>query len=141
LFLGTGNAVDIGDEDQTMVRFAATLIVLMLVWIAPVSGYYFSYSKWLELPYDVRVAYIAGAYDTLIGFPDARGHRYVSWDACIKNARVSVGQLADNVQDFAKDKPRYQKGMIQDALFDYLAAACGPASQQTVDRSLMPPND
>ena len=53
LFLGTGNAVDIGDEDQTMVRFAATLIVSMLVWTAPVSGYYFSYSKWLELPYDV----------------------------------------------------------------------------------------
>jgi len=52
-----------------------------------------------------------------------------------------VGQLADNVQDFAKDKPRYQKGMIQDALFDYLAAACGPASQQTVDRSLVPPNE
>ena len=80
----SSNAVDIGDEDQTMVRFAATLIVLMLVWTAPVSGYYFSYSKWLELPYDVRVAYIAGAYDTLIGFPDARGNRYVSWDACIK---------------------------------------------------------
>jgi len=37
------------------VRFAATLIVLMLVWTAPVSGYEFSYSKWLELPYDVRV--------------------------------------------------------------------------------------
>ena len=113
-----------------MVRFAATLIVSMLVWTAPVSSYYFSYSKWLELPYDARVAYIAGAYDTLIGFPDARGHRYVSWDACIKNARMSVGQLSDNVQDFAKDKPRYQKGMIQDALFDYLTAACGPASQQ-----------
>jgi hypothetical protein len=110
-----------------MLRYASALIISTLVWIAPASSYYFGYSKWLALSYPARVAYIAGAYDTLTGYAKSGGNRYGPSAVCINNAGMSIGQLAENVQNFAKDKPQYQTGMVQDAIFGYLVEACGPA--------------
>jgi hypothetical protein len=82
------------------------------IWFSPASAYYFGYSKWLTLPYQARVAYIAGAYDALTGFENPAGGRHPSWEVCVNNAQMSIAQLTDNVQNFAKDKPQYQTGMV-----------------------------
>jgi hypothetical protein len=92
----------------------------------------YSYSQWVALPYPARVAYIAGAYDSLVNFdtPGSGTARYASWAACISRAQMTVGQLTDNVLNFSQNNPTLQTGMVQQALYEYLMVACGlPASK------------
>jgi hypothetical protein len=44
---------------------------------------------------------------------------------CLSKAKMTNGQLAANVLNFASDKPKLHTGPVQQALLDYLFAACG----------------
>jgi hypothetical protein len=47
------------------------------------------------------------------------------YETCLSKAKMTSGQLAANVLNFASDKPKLHTGPVQLALLDYLFAACG----------------
>jgi len=85
---------------------------------------YFTYQQWLAMPEPGRVAYLAGAYDSLLTF--AEDEQVTShYSRCLNMAQMTNFQLAANVLSFAKDRPALQTGSVQGALINYLIAACG----------------
>ena len=75
-----------------------------------------------------RVAYISGAYDSLVTFVEGEqaGRNSRHYRKCVATAQMTNFQLAANVLNFAKDKPELHVGSVQGALIEYLNAACGP---------------
>ena len=47
------------------------------------------------------------------------------YSRCLVAAKMTNGQLAANVLNFAKDKPELHTGSVQHVLINYLIAACG----------------
>ena len=76
------------------------------------------------MPEQGRIAYVAGAYDSLVTFAetDQVGMHY---ENCLVRARMTNSALTANVLNFAKDRPALQTGPVQGALIAYLIAACG----------------
>jgi hypothetical protein len=93
-----------------------TLIGLIALVSSAAQADYLTYQSWSALPDPLRYSYIAGAMDAVNG---------VHFNNCIASAKMTTGQLAANVMDFARDKPELQTGSVQRALLGYLNAACG----------------
>jgi hypothetical protein len=76
-------------------------------------------------------AYIMGAFDGFLyecskAFSSAwEQAAALHYEACLSKAKMTNGQLAANVSNFASDKPKLQTLSVQFALQDYLFAACG----------------
>ena len=106
------------------------LIIVAAITVAASSSAnagFFTYQEWLKYPPQFRTAYIAGAFDTLTAIANSEDDlaRINHQNACIKNAQMTLNQLADNVIEFSKNKPEIQTGSVAEALARYLYAACG----------------
>jgi hypothetical protein len=106
---------------------AGALIAVCLV-PGEAGANYFTYAEWRALSPSARYAYISGAFDTLTTVADGATGAKTSlhYGNCVAGARMSNGQLSDNLQKFADSQPRLQAGTVQKALIEYLLAACGP---------------
>jgi hypothetical protein len=106
-------------------RTAIGLIALLVSSAA--QSNYFTYQSWLAMAETSRVAYISGAYDSLVTFVEGEqaGRNSLHYTKCITTAKMTNFQLAANVLNFAKDKPQLHTGSMQGALIEYLNAACG----------------
>jgi hypothetical protein len=105
-----------------MIRGTVAVLIALLVSSAAQANY-FTYQEWLAKPAIVRAAYIAGALDSLVNYTDPRIAMH--YNNCIARAEMRSDQLADNVLNYARDKPSMQTGSVQHVLLDYLIAACG----------------
>ena len=101
-------------------------LIALLVSSAAQSDF-LTYPKWLALNEMSRVAYISGAYDSLVTFVEGEqaGRNSRHYRKCVDTAQMTNFQLAANVLNFAKDKPKLHTGLVQAALLQYLNAACG----------------
>jgi hypothetical protein len=109
---------------EMILRTAAGLIALLVSSAA--QSNYFTYQSWLALPETARVAYVSGAYDSLITFvSDEQTGRIAQYKKCLNTAEMTNFQLAASVMNFAKDKPQFHTGSVQSILINYLIAACG----------------
>jgi hypothetical protein len=107
------------------------LVFALVSWSASAQGIYvfFNFSEWDRLSDLGRSNYIAGAYDSLQLFardPVAQKiaqHR----QNCMKQAGMTIQQLAENARTYAKARPELQGGTAQAALIGYLNALCGTA--------------
>jgi hypothetical protein len=108
-----------------ILRTAAGLIALLVSSAA--QSDFITYQKWLALNEMSRVAYISGAYDSLVIFVEGEqaGRNSRHYRKCVATAQMTNFQLAANVLNFAKDKPELHTGSVQGALIGYLNAACG----------------
>jgi hypothetical protein len=106
-------------------RTAIGLIALLVSSAA--QSNYFTYQSWLAMAETSRVAYISGAYDSLVTFVEGEqaGRNSLHYTKCITTAKMTNSQLTANMLNFAKDKPELHTGLVQRALLKYLVAACG----------------
>jgi hypothetical protein len=119
--------VELGAEGEAemILRIVAVLIALLVSSAA--QSRYLTFQTWSAASETFRVAYIAGAYDSLVIFAEGEQEERISahYERCIGAAKMQNGQLAANVLNFAKDKPELHTGSVQGALLQYLIAACG----------------
>jgi hypothetical protein len=103
------------------------LVLIALLGSSAAQSNYFTYQSWLVLPETARVAYLSGAYDSLITFvsDEQTGRTAQHYKKCLNTAEMTNFQLAANVMNFAKDKPQFHTGSVQSVLINYLIAACG----------------
>jgi hypothetical protein len=108
-----------------MIRRTAVVLITLLGSSAAQSNY-FMYQNWSALNEDSRIAYLAGAFDSLLVFmPDVGDH----YETCLARAKMQTSQLTAHVLSYAKDKPALQTGSVQNALVRYLLAVCGKPSK------------
>ena len=98
-------------------------LIALLVSSAAQSNY-FTYQSWLAMSESSRVAYLSGAFDSLVSFAETE-QIAVHYGKCIDAAKMTNFQLTANMLNFAKDKPELHTGLVQRALLKYLIAACG----------------
>jgi hypothetical protein len=118
-----------------MIRRTIIALTALLISSTAQSEFY-TYQRWLTLPLSARALHIAGIFDATVsdgmlidtlGDPLLRsvGTQWLHFDRCVNRSQMTDFQLAANVADFAKDKPKLQIGSVQAALVQYLAATCG----------------
>lgn len=107
-------------------RIAA--LVALLVATTPANAGFFTYSEWSALSPNGRATYIAGVYDTLstIAYDDSSGAYVLYVRACFSRSRMNNGQMADNLVEFVKTRPKFQAGDVVTAFVNYVIDACGP---------------
>jgi hypothetical protein len=98
-------------------------LIALLVSSAAQSNY-FTYQSWLAMSESSRVAYVSGAFDSLVSFAET-DQVAMHYGKCIDTAKMTNSALTTNVLNFAKDKPKLHTGLVQAALLQYLNAACG----------------
>jgi hypothetical protein len=110
-----------------------TAVILLALLVSPLAHAYFvTYQQWLAMPEGARTAYITGAFDGYL-YDDSQFFVRQQWEVdatfhyetCLSKARMTSGQLAVNVMNFARDKPELHTQPVQHALMNYLFAACG----------------
>jgi|SRR5215212_6445300 len=96
----------------------------------PTQAAYYNYSTWEALPESYRAAYIAGAFDSLVGFAvtDADTIRGKHYSECPHRAKMKDGQLAENIRAFARARPSLHSQIVQGAMIQYLIELCGTAN-------------
>ncbi len=105
--------------------------LIALAWLllgtVPASATFLTYAQWAALPPRDRTLYIAGAFDDLIS--EATGALALKlvthYSECVASAKMSDGQLADNVFSFTATQPELQTSTVPEALVAYLGKACG----------------
>jgi hypothetical protein len=114
-----------------MLRLGALLVISMVLCVQPASATYYTYNEWSALPEAARTLYISGALDGLTGFgrPEDNFAAAQHYSACISNAKMTNGQLATNILNYAKDKPALHTQPAVGAMIGYLIAACGRPPQ------------
>ena len=119
-------------ESDVMLRLGAVLVLSMSLWVEPAVAAYYSYSEWAALPEGARAMFMSGAFDSLVSFATDADSVTVSkhYDNCVRDAHISNGQLATNILDYAKDKPKLHTQVAVSAMLDYLIAACGLPPQK-----------
>jgi hypothetical protein len=88
---------------------------------------YLDYASWEKQPEDIRAAYIAGVFDSLVLFtvdPEtARAGKFFL--DCVSNAKLDSLQLSEQVRAYARPRLELQAGTVQGALLRYLISLCG----------------
>jgi hypothetical protein len=117
-----------------MLRWGAVLIVSATMWVRVADAGFFEWERWLGMSKTYRDTYLAGVFDSLVSTETdmrnvARGLHY---EKCITDSKMTVGQLADNVAEFGKSRPKLHVLPVRTALVDYLNNACGPPRTKNV---------
>jgi hypothetical protein len=101
--------------------------VLALVCSAADAGFV-TYAEWEAYPTKMRAAYVAGAFDTLVGYGLTAQSRAIGahYNKCLVRTKMTGDQLAEHVKEFATASPKYQSETVQYALINYLIQMCGP---------------
>jgi hypothetical protein len=111
---------------RTVAVFIALLVSL------PAQAYYVTYQQWLAMSEGPRSAYLIGSFDGYL-YDDTQFFVSQQWqidatfhyEMCLSKAKMTSGQLAMNVINFARDKPELHTQPVQHVLMNYLFAACG----------------
>ena len=94
-------------------------------------GQFFTYSEWERLPEEERQVYLAGAFDTMVGITEAEDpwglKTSLHYRKCIRDSRMTLRQLSQNVIAFAATKPELKDTWMVGALRLYLQSLCGLA--------------
>jgi hypothetical protein len=89
---------------------------------SPASATFYTYAEWTGLPEGGRAAYVAGLFDGLVTFIAHVEDQPMAlhFNECIKNARMTNGQLGENVRVYASTRPNLQGQPVGAALIAYL---------------------
>ena len=115
---------------RTGMRLAAIALLLFLMVNAPANAQlsvFWNFTQWQQKSYPERVGYIAGAIDSLVILATTAEQQQHSLGIsnCLRNSRMTTGQLVQNVTQFGQQNPDVQAQPVQLALVRYLNALCG----------------
>jgi hypothetical protein len=106
------------------------IVMLLACGIATAHAGFYTYSTWASLAPAARAAYIAGAYDSFVGFGTEKDMKRIDhYNDCVARSQMNHFQLADNVLAYAKTRPEIQAHTVMRPLLAYLEALCGPVQQ------------
>jgi hypothetical protein len=120
------------DRHQGEAEMRTVIVLIALLVSSAAQAYFVTYQQWLAMQEAGRNAYIIGAFDGYL-YDDSQFFVSEQWkidatvhyEMCLSKARMSSGQLAANVMNFARDKPELHTQPVQHVLMNYLFAACG----------------
>ena len=106
-----------------------TLVLIATLLASPASAQFYSYSDFDRQPPAVKYSYVAGAIDMFLAI-QASGAKRFDVGECIRDAKVSIKEITENMQAYARTRPELQNGTVATPLLGYLAELC-PASNGT----------
>lgn len=88
-----------------------------------IEANYFDFSSWADSIRGTRAGYVAGAVDTMKanGIYDPLSEAYAN---CVGTLKMSNGQLADNLLEFARPRADLHAKAVPYILQEYLTQAC-----------------
>jgi hypothetical protein len=99
---------------RSIMGFAISAII-SLGSLGPTRANFYTYEEWVLLERVQRETYIAGAFDALTSFGTGEQEVEVSrhHELCVRNAKMDLSQLTQNVLRFARDKPELHTSSVQ----------------------------
>ena len=106
-------------------RFIA-IVLLLLATPTHAQDVYLNYGQWLQMPIGFREMYVIGSFDTLstVAMPE-QAIIAKHFNECVARARLSSGQLTENMQAYAEARPDLQNKPAATVLVRYLISLCG----------------
>ena len=102
------------------------LAFLITLLSSPVSAQFYSYDDFDRQPPAVKYFYVAGEVDMFLAV-QASGAKRLDVGECIRDAKISIKEITENMQAYARTHPELQNGSVATPLLGYLADLC-PAS-------------
>jgi hypothetical protein len=109
---------------RLLIHAVATIVVMALA--SPASATFYTYAEWAALSEYGRFMYISGLYDGLPSFVSHEDDMSMisHYRQCIANARMTNGQLAENIRVYASSRPNLQAKPVSSAFIAYLIQLC-----------------
>jgi hypothetical protein len=102
------------------------LVLIVTLLSSPASGQFYSYDDFDRQPPALKYFYVAGAVDLFLAI-QASGAKRLDVGECIRDAKISIKEITENMQAYAKTRPELQNSTVATPLLGYLAELC-PAS-------------
>jgi hypothetical protein len=102
------------------------LALLITLLSSPASAQFYSYDDFDRQPPAVKYFYVAGEVDMFLAV-QASGAKRLDVGECIRDAKISIKEITENMQAYARTHPELQNGSVATPLLGYLADLC-PAS-------------
>jgi hypothetical protein len=102
------------------------LVLVATLLSSPASAQFYSYNDFDRQPPAVQYSYVAGEIDMFLAI-QASGAKRFDVGECIRDAKISIKQITENMQAYARTRPELQNDTVATPLLGYLAELC-PAS-------------
>jgi hypothetical protein len=102
------------------------LVLIATLLSSPASAQFYSYEDFDRQPPAVKYFYVAGEVDMFLAV-QASGAKRLDVGECIRDAKISIKEITENMQAYVKTRPELQNGTVETPLLGYLAQLC-PAS-------------
>ncbi len=102
------------------------LVLIATLLSGPASAQFYGYNDFDRQPPALKYFYVAGAIDMFLAI-QASGARRFDVGECLRDAKISIKDITENMQAYARTRPELQNGTVATPLLGYLAELC-PAS-------------
>jgi hypothetical protein len=102
------------------------LVLIVTLLSSPASAQFYSYDDFDRQPPAVKYVYVTGEIDMFLAI-QASGAKRLDVGECIRDAKISIKEVTENMQAYARTHPELQNGSVATPLLGYLAELC-PAS-------------
>jgi hypothetical protein len=103
-----------------------TLVLISTLLSGPASAEFYSYNDFDRQPPALKYLYVAGAVDMFLAI-QASGAKRFDVGECLRDVKISIQEITENMQTYARTHPELQNGTVATPLLGYLADLC-PAS-------------
>jgi hypothetical protein len=103
------------------------LVLIVTLLSSPASAQFYSYEDFDRQPPAVKYVYVTGEIDMFLAI-QASGAKRLDIGECIRDAKISIKEITENMQAHARTHPELQNGSVATPLLGYLAELC-PASK------------
>jgi hypothetical protein len=102
------------------------LVLIATLLSSPASAQFYGYNDFDRQPSALKYFYVAGAIDMFLAI-QASGAKRFDVGECLRDAKISIKDITENMQAYARTRPELQNGTVATPLLGYLAELC-PAS-------------
>src|SRR5215470_14952042 len=87
------------------------LALLITLLSSPASAQFYSYDDFDRQPPAVKYFYVAGEVDMFLAV-QASGAKRLDVGECIRDAKISIKEITENMQAYARTHPELQNGSV-----------------------------
>ena len=102
------------------------LVLIATLLSSPASAQFYGYNDFDRQSPALKYLYVAGAVDMFLAIQASGANRFDVGE-CIRDAKISIKEITENMQVYARTRPELQNGTVATPLLGYLAELC-PAS-------------
>jgi hypothetical protein len=96
------------------------LALLIALLSSPASAQFYSYKEFDKQPPTLKYYYVTGEIDMFLAI-QASGAKNFDVGECIRDAKISIKEITENMQAYARTHPKLQNGSVATPLLGYLA--------------------